>query len=205
MRIKILSNPVGHIDGVAFGRFVVGSVYEFRAQMACLFLTEGWAEFVGDDETGIVVLRPPVEAANSKPLVLVVDDEPAARMFAESLLTENGYRVMAAAHGQEGIQRLREHCPDLIVLDLNMPVMSGWEFRTEQCYRTDKHCAAVPVLLLTGEDDEVKHGETLRAVGVLKKPYVPDELLEAVSAAIGSRGVAADGRRSMSGRRAGDR
>lgn len=61
---------------------------------------------------------------------------------------------------------------------------------------TDKVCAAVPVLLLTAEDDAVTHAETLRAVGVITKPFDPDDLLDAVSAAIGSHGSAPDGIRS---------
>jgi DNA-binding response OmpR family regulator len=82
------------------------------------------------------------------------------------------------------------------VLDLNMPVMDGWQFRTEQRYLTDKTLAAVPVLLLTGVDNAATHADTLRAVGVIKKPFDPDDLLDAVSAAIGSQISAPDGIRS---------
>ena len=108
-------------------------------------------------------------------------------------MTEHGYHVIAAAHGKDAMVRLRESCPDLIVLDLNMPVMDGWQFRAEQRYLTDKKQAAVPVLLMTGETDAATHGEILRAVGVIKKPFDPDDLLDAVSAAIGPRRSAPDG------------
>jgi CheY-like chemotaxis protein len=116
-------------------------------------------------------------------LVLVVDDEPGLRGLTESILTRHGYQVVVAADGRQAFQRLREHVPDLIVLDLNMPGMDGWQFRAEQQVLDDRTLAAVPVLLLTGEDDPEGHAESLRAAGVVKKPFGPDELMRAVSAA----------------------
>jgi CheY-like chemotaxis protein len=201
MRLKILSRPTGTIDGVSLHHFDVGGVYELRSQIACVFIAEGWAEFVTEDDDSAVLHPPPPEVANIEPLVLVVDDEPEMRRLTESLLTEHGYHVIVAAHGKDAILRLREQVPDLIVLDLNMPVMDGWQFRTEQRYLADKKCAAIPVLLLTAEEDAAVHAQTLHAVGVITKPFDPDDLLDAVSAAIGSQASAPDGIRSMRPRR----
>jgi len=155
-----------------------------------VFLAEGWADLVTDEE---LVARPPPDIATIERLVLVVDDEPEMPRLTETLLTSHGYHVIVAAHGKDAIQRLRERCPDLIVLDLNMPVMDGWEFCTEQRYLPDKKRAAVPVLLMTGESEAVSHADALRAVGVIKKPFDLDDLLDAVSAAIGSQHSAPDG------------
>jgi CheY-like chemotaxis protein len=132
------------------------------------------------------VTRTTVASAVAKvaPLVLVVDDEPALRAFTESLLTAHGYQVVVAAHGKEAIQRLRECRPDLIVLDLNMPVMDGWSFRAEQRELTDRARAAVPVLIMTGEGYAAAHADGLRAVGVIQKPCDPEQLLDAVAAAM---------------------
>jgi CheY-like chemotaxis protein len=116
--------------------------------------------------------------------VLIVDDDPAVRRLAESLLTVHGYEVLMAADGRDAIRRLDEHCPDLIVLDLDMPVMDGWQFRTEQRFFSEKKRAAVPVLLMTGIDDAGRIAATLQAVGLVQKPIDPDDLLEAVSAAV---------------------
>lgn len=193
MRLRILTRPTGTIDGISLDHFRVGGVYELGSEVGCVFLTEGWAELVSDDDAAVFVRPPPPEIAHVEPLVLVVDDEPEVRQLTESLLTAHGYHVIVAGHGRDAIQRLREHCPDLIVLDLNMPVMDGWQFRTEQRYLTDKKRAAVPVLLLTGIDDAATHADTLQAVGVIKKPFDPDDLLDAVSAAIGSQRSAPDG------------
>src|SRR5207247_3514150 len=133
---------------------------------------------------GVPVRPSPPEIANIEPLVLVVDDEPAIRALTKSLLTAHGYHVIMASHGRDAIQRLRECCPDLIVLDLNMPVMDGWAFRTEQRDLTDKKRAAIPVLLMTGEDQAATHADVLRAVGVIEKPFDPEDLLDAVAAAM---------------------
>jgi CheY-like chemotaxis protein len=138
----------------------------------------------------------PLPASRTASLVLIVEDEPDLRDLTASVLSAHGYRVAVAAHGKDAIERLREQCPDLIVLDLNMPVMDGWAFRQEQRYLPNRKCAAVPVLLLTGEDDASAHVDTLTAVGVIRKPFDPDDLLDAVSAAIGSQRSAPDGIRS---------
>jgi CheY-like chemotaxis protein len=191
MRLKILIRPTGTIDGISLDQFRVGEVYELGTHVGCVFLVEGWAELVTADGAAVFAAAPAV--ATIIPLVLVVDDDPGVRHLTESLLIGHGYRVILAEHGRDAIQRLRERCPDLIVLDLNMPVMDGWGFRAEQRYLPDATSAAAPVLVLSGEDDAATHAGNLGAVGVVKKPFDPDDLLEAVSAAIGSRRSAPDG------------
>jgi CheY-like chemotaxis protein len=70
------------------------------------------------------------------------------------------------------------------VLDLNMPVMDGWQFRAEQLRLPDGHLTAIPVLLLTGEDGSDDQIRTLKAVGFIKKPFDADELLHAIETAL---------------------
>jgi len=193
MRLRIHAQPTGTIDGVALDQFHVGDVYELGTQVACVFLVEGWAEFVEDDETSAGVRPPPDTVTHIGPRLLLVDDDPAMSRMTETLLTAHGYQVIVAAHGRDAIQRLCEQCPDLIVLDLNMPVMDGWQFRREQRYLPDKNRAAVPVLLMTGEHDAPGHAHALHAAGVIAKPFDPDDLLDAVSAAIERSGGASDG------------
>jgi CheY-like chemotaxis protein len=195
MRLKILVRPTGAIDGISLDQFRVGEVYELGTYVGCVFLVERWAELVSGD--GAAVFADPPAVPTIMPLVLVVDDDPDVRHLTESLLSGHGYRVMLAEHGRDAIQRLRERCPDLIVLDLNMPVMDGWGFRAEQRYLPDATSAAAPVLVLSGKDDAATHAGRLGAVGVIKKPFDPDDLLAAVSAAIGSHTSAPDGIGSM--------
>ena len=184
MRLRILTRPTDSMDGV-LDHLRVGEVYELGTQVACVFLAEQWAEPAMEDEV-VVVQSPTAAISNIEPLVLVVDDDPDIRRLTESLLTNHGYHVILAAHGQDAIQRLRHRCPDLIVLDLNMPIMDGWTFRTEQRDLADQKRAAVPVLLMTGEENAAAFADTLQAVGVIKKPFDPAELLTAISAAIHS-------------------
>jgi CheY-like chemotaxis protein len=191
MRLRILAQPTGPIDGVSLKQFRIGGIYELGTQLACVFLAERWAELIGDDETPAFVRPPPSAVAHIEPLLLVVDDDPEMRRMTELLLTAHDYHVIVAVHGQDAIQRLREQCPDLIVLDLNMPVMDGWQFCRERRYLPDR-CAAVPVLLMTGEDDAPSHADALHAVGVIAKPFDPDDLLDAVSAAINRPGSPPD-------------
>src|SRR5438105_3128734 len=85
------------------------------------------------------------------PCILVVEDDPMIREVLAGLLVDEGYEVDEAAHGLEGLERLRACRPDLIVLDLMMPVMDGWNFRDRQRQLAD--CADVPVVVLSAVRD----------------------------------------------------
>ena len=183
MRLKIIRRPDAEIAGVSLETFQVGSIYEVGTQVACVFLAEGWAAIASDDDTRLALPSPaavpPIEG-----VVLVVDDEVDVQRLARYLLVSRGYHVVVARHGQEAIDRLSDYCPDLIVLDLHMPVMDGWQFREEQRH-LPKTLAAVPVLLLTSDDNADQHAVALQAVGVVRKPFAADTLVDAVHTAIG--------------------
>lgn len=111
--------------------------------------------------------------------ILVVDDDQDIRDTLTELLVEEGYAVLSAAHGGEALAALRaEPRPDLILLDLMMPIMDGWQFRAEQ--RSNPALADIPVVVVsaTGKDDKVVN---LGAAQLLKKPIRLEELLEAVA------------------------
>jgi len=190
MRLRILVQPTGTIDDFALDRFHIGEIYDLGATIGCLFLAEGWAEIVSDEGSFVFDRR---RTPETEPLVLVVDDDADVRCLTETLLSAHGYHVILAVHGEDAIKRLKDHCPALIVLDLNMPVMNGWDFRAEQRYMADAARAAAPVLVMSGEDDVEAQAGFLGAVGVVKKPFDPNELLHAVSAAIRSPGSESTG------------
>lgn len=196
MRLRILAPPTTTVDGISFDHVRIGGIYELRTAVASVFLAEHWAELVIDDDRIIVADPSSAGSVGARPSVLVVDDDAEVRRLTEALLTAHGYQVLVAGQGREGIQRLCEQSPDLIVLDLNMPLMDGWQFRAEQRYLPDPALAAVPVLLMSAAEDAAAHALFLGAVGVIAKPFDPDDLLEAVSAAIGSQQSAPDGIRS---------
>lgn len=183
MRVTITKQPrAGDIADLSSNHFHVGGIYEVDTLIGSLFLAEGWAEPVsGNDDRPVLV--PAVEALPFGGVVLVVDDEPAQRHLSRILLSHHGYDVLVARHGEEAITRLSARCPDLIVLDLHMPVMNGWQFRAEQ-RRLPPSLASIPVLLMTGEVDADACAATLDAIGVVKKPFAPTALLDAVATAI---------------------
>jgi class 3 adenylate cyclase len=112
--------------------------------------------------------------------ILVADDREDNVELVRDLLTIEGYRVMSAADGQEALDRIQEYPPDLVILDLNMPRLNGYEV----CERlkADPSTANIPVLMLTawaGPDHRVK-GLQLGAEDYLAKPFDCRELLARV-------------------------
>jgi CheY-like chemotaxis protein len=97
------------------------------------------------------------------------------------VLRDDGYEVREAANGMEGLERLSELPPDLIVLDLMMPVMDGWAF-VEECRRRPA-CNDVPIVVTSASHDLTRTAERLRRLGVrtiLAKPFDIDGLLALV-------------------------
>jgi CheY-like chemotaxis protein len=113
--------------------------------------------------------------------ILVVEDDDAIRGLVSEVLRDDGYQVREATNGAEALETVRETRPDLIVLDLMMPVMNGWTF-LEECRRTDS-CAEVPVVVTSASHDLPRTADRLREMGVrtcLAKPFDLDGLLALV-------------------------
>jgi CheY-like chemotaxis protein len=182
MRLRICRRPRGSIDGVAVDHYQIGLIYEIGTRVASVLLAEGWAELVGAADSTLTTPRPPPKRASA--VVLVVDDESDLRQLVAELLLGHGYDVVLAQHGREALERLCEHCPDLVLLDLNMPVMDGWQFLAAQRRLLEPHLVNIPVLLVTGADGADAHAATLKAVGLIEKPFDPDRLLNAVRTAL---------------------
>lgn len=104
--------------------------------------------------------------------VLVVDDDREIRELLVDLLSTEGYEVSAAGDGQRALAEARARRPDVILLDLMMPIMNGWEFRDAQL--KDLELASVPVVIVSAFDD------TLDVAAVLRKPFQIEEVLATV-------------------------
>jgi two-component system, OmpR family, response regulator MprA len=110
-----------------------------------------------------------------KEKIVVIDDDEKITSMLRRALTFEGYSVAVAGDGQEGLRRILEHEPDVIVLDVMMPKVDGWEV----CRRIHDGGIAAPVLMLTAKDevsDRVK-GLDLGADDYLVKPFALEELL----------------------------
>ena len=112
-----------------------------------------------------------------KPRILVVDDEPEAVELVEFNLKQAGYAVSTAADGAEALQKARAQTPDLIVLDVMLPEMDGFEIC--KTLRLDATTAKVPIIMLTAKAAEIDRvlGLELGADDYLTKPFSPRELL----------------------------
>jgi two-component system response regulator (stage 0 sporulation protein F) len=115
------------------------------------------------------------------PQILVVEDDAVIRGLLSEVLRDDGYEVSEAANGAEALAYLTGHTPDLIVLDLMMPVMDGWTF-VEECRRAD-FCGEVPIVITSASHDLPITAERLRSFGVrtcLAKPFDVDGLVALV-------------------------
>jgi two-component system, OmpR family, alkaline phosphatase synthesis response regulator PhoP len=108
--------------------------------------------------------------------VLVVDDEMDIREAVAEVLAEEGYEVHAAGDGAEALRKARSVHPSLVLLDLMMPGMNGWEFRAAQS--RDPELRDIPVVVLSA----LGRVAGLDAEGFIQKPFDLEELLSAVKA-----------------------
>ncbi len=115
----------------------------------------------------------PPERASDR-LVLVVDDDPDILQTLALCLSTEGYRVVMASNGKEALDVLAKERPDVILLDLMMPVMDGWQFVAELDSRGWRHA---PLLILSADRAVQGHAMKLRADAHLAKPFDLDELL----------------------------
>jgi CheY-like chemotaxis protein len=112
--------------------------------------------------------------------VLVVEDHDDTREMVAMLLSAHGFNVVTAENGQRGLERLMQARPCLVLLDLMMPVMTGWEFRRVQMSLPDSDLAAVPVLLLTAVSEPERAAEQLHVAEIITKPLDFEQLITAV-------------------------
>ncbi len=110
--------------------------------------------------------------------ILVVDDDPSIRGFLAEALADEGYDVQTASNGQEALAVVSQWQPDVILLDLMMPVMDGWGFREAQ--RRIERLAAVPIIVLSATRDLPARAEQLEPAQVFSKQIDLDTLLTTI-------------------------
>lgn len=114
-------------------------------------------------------------------LILVVDDEPRMRRFMRMNLDLEGYRVIEAENGLEAVNRVRDDLPDLVLLDVMMPELDGFE-----ALRLIRETSSVPIIMLTvkGDEDDRVRGLELGADDYVTKPFSPRELASRIKAVL---------------------
>jgi two-component system phosphate regulon response regulator PhoB len=120
-----------------------------------------------------------------KPKILVVDDEPEAVELLEFNLKQAGYVVSTAGDGADALKRARSQTPDMIVLDVMLPEMDGFEIC--KSLRLDSSTAKIPIIMLTAKAAEIDRvlGLELGADDYLTKPFSPRELLLRIKKILG--------------------
>jgi two-component system phosphate regulon response regulator PhoB len=106
---------------------------------------------------------------SQRPLILVVDDDAPILLLMRNLLREFGFDTVAANSGEQALAEVQKRTPDLILLDRNMPGMSGDEVLREM--RAQEQLAAVPVLILSGEPLGPDEVTSIGATGAVLKPF----------------------------------
>lgn len=118
----------------------------------------------------------------AKPRILVIEDERALREVLEYNLTKEGYEVLTASDGQDGLRRAQAQLPDLVVLDLMLPVIEGLEVCRQ--LRGNSRTKDVPVLMLTARSEEVDEvvGFQMGADDYVTKPFKVKPLMQRIKA-----------------------
>ncbi|MDO9467425.1 MAG: Hpt domain-containing protein [Thiobacillus sp.] len=130
-----------------------------------------------------------LSAALQPPLVLVVDDSLTVRKITTRLLTREGFRVDSAKDGVDALERMHDLIPDVVLLDVEMPRMDGFELA--RVMRSDTRLKSVPIIMITSRTAD-KHRNHAMEIGVnvyLGKPYQEQQLLDAIAEQLGKEAV----------------
>jgi DNA-binding response OmpR family regulator len=126
--------------------------------------------------------------AKAKRKVLIADDEPNIVMALEFLLKRNGYEVRTAANGDETLAQVESFQPDLVLMDIMMPLKSGYEVCQRMRERPEWNHIKIVMLSAKGREAEVSKGMSLGADMYVTKPFSTQELIDTVNELLGKKG-----------------
>lgn len=116
-------------------------------------------------------------------MILVVDDDPDILEALSEILEAEGFEIRRARNGKEALERLEPDPPQLILLDLMMPVMDGWEF-AQRMRQKPAAISSIPLIVLSADRNVGSKALDIGAVGHLAKPFELNDLLEMVRRAL---------------------
>ncbi|MCU7848403.1 MAG: response regulator [Candidatus Thiodiazotropha sp. (ex Lucinoma kastoroae)] len=126
----------------------------------------------------------PTVVGDAKGRILVVDDSPTEIHIFKRILEKQGYQILVAKDGQEGVEIAKQELPDLIIMDVVMPVLNGFQ-ATRQLKNFDA-TSKIPVIMVTTKDQQtdINWGMRQGATEYLVKPVAPADLLSKIRALI---------------------
>ncbi len=113
--------------------------------------------------------------------ILVVDDEPTIVRLMEFILARQGHEMIVAVNGEEALEKIQSQHPDLVLLDIMMPRIDGYE--VAQRLRADPATAALPIIMLSAkaQDEDIRKGVEVGVDEYVTKPFTPDHLVQVVT------------------------
>jgi chemosensory pili system protein ChpA (sensor histidine kinase/response regulator) len=178
MVVKSVGPQIATIRGISGATILGDGRIVIILDMGALVRSE-WRSRTQLEQQGPVVDR--------RVFALVVDDSITVRRVTQRFLERNGMRVMTAKDGIDALSILQEHMPDVILLDIEMPRMDGYEFATH--VRSDARTREIPIVMITSRVGE-KHRARAIEIGVndyLGKPYQENQLLDAIEPLVEAR------------------
>ncbi len=181
--VKSLGPQVSAIPGVSGGTILADGSVVLIMDVPTLYQTRHrrLASAVG------VTVEEFKEVRDERPLVVIVDDSITIRRVTERFLSRHGYRIDTAKDGMDALPKLQAEKPDIVLLDVEMPRIDGFEVATYM--RNNEHLQDVPIIMITSRSGD-KHRQRAKEIGVdryLIKPYQEDELLSSMEAVMRGR------------------
>jgi two-component system, cell cycle response regulator DivK len=137
---------------------------------------------------------------SDRPRVLLVDDYPDAREMYTEYLQYSGFDVVEAGNGMEALQRAVDETPDIILMDLSLPVMDGWE--ATRRLKSDQRTASIPVVALTGHAlAGISEGAKKAGCDAfVTKPCLPEDLVKEIRRILASPSASSNRKSGRSGK-----
>jgi len=181
-RREVVVKPVGHqlgmVRGISGATILADGRVVLIIEMAALVVGDTLFRSVSDDVEEPVA---PVKEVDREKVIMIVDDSITIRKVTSRMLERNGISVVMAKDGVDATTQLQETIPDLMLLDIEMPRMDGFELATYM--RNDDKLKDIPIIMITSRTGE-KHKEKAFAIGVnefLGKPYQEEELMKNIN------------------------
>jgi chemosensory pili system protein ChpA (sensor histidine kinase/response regulator) len=172
--VKPVGLQIGTVRGVAGATILADGRVVLILEMSALVVGERLFKQIVTEEAEV-----PQES--TEPTIMVVDDSITIRKVTSRMLERNGMKVMAATDGVDATNQLQEEIPDLMLLDIEMPRMDGFELATYM--RNDSRLKDIPIIMITSRTG-AKHKERAKQIGVeqyLGKPYQEEELMNNIN------------------------